>query len=215
MKRHVFLVWFGIFLVWAIYRANFFNPDWVDEFIIKPLVFVMPVMVVNFFIERQGLAGLGLSAPIKSLLVDGYIGVVLGVLFAVEGMIVNLVKYQAFTFTPLLELTKSGGISAFLLINVATAISEEILARGYIYNRLFTISRQQFWAAFVSNVLFLLIHIPVIFSRLHLTGFSIIMYPATILVLGFTNCYLYTLRKSIVLPIFLHIFWNMTVALYL
>ena len=215
MKRHVFIVWFFIFLVWAFYRANFFNPDWMDEFIIKPLVFILPVIVVNFFVERQGWAGIGLRMPFKSLLVDGYIGVVLGVLFAVEGMIANLVKYQTFTFTPIFEIARSGGIGMFLLINVATAISEEVLARGYLFNRLYTISRQQFFAALVSNVLFLLLHIPVIFSRLHLTGFATIVYPATILVLGFTNCYLFTLRKSVVLPIFLHIFWNMTVALYL
>src|SRR3989338_3431333 len=107
MKRHVFLVWFGIFLVWSFYRANFFNPDWLDEFIIKPLVFILPVLIVNFFVERQGWAGIGLQMPFKSLLVDGYIGVVLGVLFAVEGMIANLVKYHAFTFTPILEIARS------------------------------------------------------------------------------------------------------------
>jgi len=215
MKRRLFILWFIIFLAWALYRANFFNPDWIDEFIVKPLIFVLPVLVVNFFVERQGLVGLGLSAPFKNLLIDGYIGVVLGVLFAVEGMFANLIKYGTFSFTPLLQFHLAGGVGLFLLINIATAVSEEILARGYLYNRLFTLSKQQFWAALVSNLLFLILHIPIIFSRLHLSGFSIIMYPATIVILGFTNCYLFTLRKSIVLPILLHTFWNMTVALYL
>lgn len=215
MKRMVFLDWFLIFIVWAIYRAYFTFPEWFDEFLVKPFVFALPVIYVVIDREKKKWSDLGLSFDKSKFFLDIYIGVVIGVLFALEGLVVNYLKYGQFSFTPILASRMVGGVGMFFLLNFVTSISEEILARGYLYNRLNLATRNQLWSAVASNILFLILHIPIMFTRLHLTGMSLILYPLSIFILGITNCYLFSLRKSLTLPILVHAFWNMTVALYL
>jgi membrane protease YdiL (CAAX protease family) len=215
MKRQVFIVWFLIFLIWAFYRAYFHFPEWVDELLVKPLVFVLPVFLVVLIKEKKGLSELGLRPAPRTFFTDMYIGVVIGIFFALEGLLVNYLKYAKFSFTPLASLQLSGGVVGFLFINFATSLWEEILGRGYMYKRLFETTNNQFKSAATSSFLFLLLHIPIMFVQLRLMGPSLIVYPVSIMILGITNCYLFSIRGSLTLPILLHLFWNMTVALYL
>ena len=215
MRHQVFIVWFIIFFIWAIYRAYFFLPDWIDELIIKPLVFTLPVLFVVKFREQNDLSTLGLKPQVKDLFFDLYIGVAIGILFALEGLLANYLKHGQFSFTPIMALRISGGVIPFLFTNFFTAIWEEILGRGYLYKRLYKLSSNQMGAALTSSFLFLLLHIPILFTRLHLTGASMLIYPISIMILGITNSYILSLRGSLVLPILIHTFWNMTVALYL
>ncbi|OGG07051.1 hypothetical protein A3D05_01995 [Candidatus Gottesmanbacteria bacterium RIFCSPHIGHO2_02_FULL_40_24] len=215
MKHQTFLMWFFIFLVWAFYRANFQLPESVDEFIVKPLVFVMPIVYLVWVKENKSLKEIGLGIKLKGLVIDLYIGVVLGILLAVEGLLANYLKYGKFSFLPIEALFIAGGIGSFLLINIAASVSEEIFGRGYLYNRLFKTSKEQAACAVVSSFLFMLIHIPIMFTRLHLTGNALIFYPLSIFTMGVVNSYVFTMRKNLVLPVLIHTFWNMTVSLYL
>lgn len=215
MKRQVLIIWFLIFLVWAFYRAYFFQPEWVDELLVKPIVFVFPVLFVVWYFENKPLTDLGITFKLKNIILDFYIGVVLGVLLAFEGLMANYLKYGNFSFSPLASTKMYPDIGIFLIVSLFSAVSEEILGRGYLYNRLFKKTNRQFWSAFFSSILFLLLHLPIMFTRLHLTGGALLIYPFSILILGITNCYLFTLRKSLTLPVLLHTFWNMTIALYL
>lgn len=215
MKRQVYSVWFFIFIAWAFYRSKFFFPEWVDELIVKPVIFALPVIYIVIIREKNKFKELGVPTSLKDMLLDLYIGVVIGILFAFEGLLANYLKYGNFSFSPIDALKISGGVPYFLLLNLATSIWEEILARGYLYKRLYKISKNQLWAATHSSFFFLLLHIPIMFTKLHLTGTSLIVYPVSILILGITNCYIFSYRKTLTLPILIHTFWNMTVALYL
>ena|SRR3989338_11256566 len=215
MKRQVFLVWFAIFIVWAFYRAYFQLTEGVDELIVKPLIFVAPVIFISWILENKPLRNVGLIFKAKESMVDFYIGIVLGILLAVEGLLVNYLKYGRFSFGPVESLFLAGGVGTFLLYNIATSFSEEVFARGFLYKRLFKASGEQLASAIVGSILFTLIHIPIMFTRLHLTGNALIFYPLSIFTMGIVNSYLFTLRRSLVLPILVHTFWNMTVSLYL
>ncbi len=216
MRKHqVFLVWFAIFLVWAIYRAKFYLPETIDEFLVKPLIFVLPVLYVVKMREKEKITSLGLVTTRKNFLEDLYIGVAIGVVFALEGLFANYLKYGKLSFAPILALRLSGGLYMFLLTNFFTSISEEILGRGYLFQRLVKATNNQFGAALTSSFLFLLLHVPIMFTRLKLTGTSLLIYPVSIMILGVTNCYILRSRGSLTLPILIHTFWNMTVALYL
>ncbi len=214
-KHRVYLVWFVIFLAWAIYRATFNLPEGIDEFLLKPLIFVLPVVYVVRLREKRKLATLGIPTKPADFFADLYIGVVVGILFAFEGLLVNYLKYGKFSFGPIMALKISGGVVPFLFVNLATSIWEEILGRGYLYKRLYEVTKHQFNSAFTSSFLFLLLHIPIMFTRLHLTGASLVVYPLSIVLLGITNSYILRWRGSLTLPILIHAFWNMTVALYL
>jgi membrane protease YdiL (CAAX protease family) len=215
MRREVFLIWFLIFLIWAFYRAYFSLPEAFDEFIAKPLIFLGPVAYLVFVREKKGIRELGFGASPRNVMLDIYIGVILGILFAMQGLLANYVKYGTLALAVPDAVRGSGGILLFLLINTATSIAEEVLGRGFLYNRLFRTSGNQMGSALISSMLFLLLHLPIMLTRLHLMGASLIVYPISILILGITNCYLFSLRGSLTLPILVHTFWNMTVALYL
>jgi membrane protease YdiL (CAAX protease family) len=214
-KHLVVGVWFVIFLVWAFYRAYFSFPEWVDEMIVKPIVFVFPVVYILIIREKKKINELGFESKGISVAADFYTGVIIGILFALEGLVANYTKNGKFFFAPIASVLLSGGLIPFLILNFATSLWEEILGRGFLYQRLYKISGNQFWAASFSSCLFLLLHIPIMFTRLHLTGISFLVYPLSIFILSMTNAYLFSLRRSLTLPILLHLFWNMTVALYL
>lgn len=214
-KQAVFIVWFIIFLTWAFYRAYFNLPEWIDEFVAKPVIFAFPILYLVLIREKGDLSELGLKPSPKEFMTDLYFGVFLGVLFALEGLGANYLKYGNFSFSPSQALKVTSGVGVFFLINLMTSVWEEILGRGYLYQRLYKITNNQFSASLTSSFLFLLLHVPIMFTRLHLTGSSLIIYPISILLLGITNCYLFSLRGSLTLPILLHAFWNMTVALFL
>jgi len=212
-SKSIYLIWFGIFLVWIFYRVTFKFPEWVDELIVKPLVFVGPVIWFVKTREKRGPESLGFSR--KNLFSDLYIGVGIGLLFAIEGFLANFIKYGNFSFVPINALT-SVGLIPFLVLSLVTAISEETLGRGFLYNRLFEEGRNQFGAAIISSVLFLLLHVPILFVQLNLTGGSLVVYLISVFLLGVTNCYLFTFRGNrLTVPILVHLFWNATVALYL
>ncbi|MBI2611125.1 CPBP family intramembrane metalloprotease [Candidatus Gottesmanbacteria bacterium] len=212
-SKQVYILWFVIFIVWSLFRVSFRLPEWVDELLVKPLVFVGPVVWYVYFRERQGIGTLGLSR--KNLFHDLYLGIGIGLLFALEGFIANYIKYGNFSFAPILAIS-GVGLLPFLGLSLATSVSEEILGRGFIYSRLNQEYNNQFKAAFISSVMFLLLHIPILFTQLSLTGPSLIVYLISVFLLGVTNSYLFTLRgNSLVVPILVHLFWNATVALYL
>lgn len=215
MKHKVFGVWFAIFIVWAFYRAYFVLPEWIDEVLIKPLIFAGPVLYLVLIREKKDLSEVGLSIKLKEFMEDLFLGVILGIVFALEGLLTNYLKYGLLSFGTIEAFKAAGGVVPFLILNLATSISEEILGRGFLFKRLYEISGKQLSAAGVSSFLFLLLHVPIMFTRLHLTGVALLVYPISILLLGIANSYMFNLRKSLVLPILIHTFWNMTVALYL
>lgn len=215
MKRQVFLVWFLIFLAWSVFRANFMLAEWADELLVKPLIFVLPVFYIVLIREKKSPAVLGLAPTSRDFFSDLAIGAVIGVLFALEGLLANFIKYGQFSFAPIMASKVTGGITVFLGLNLATSLWEEILGRGYMFKRLLDRTGNQFWSAVVSSFLFLLLHIPILLTRLQLRGISLLVYPVSIMILGITNCYIFSARRSLTLPILIHAFWNMTVALYL
>ncbi|MFA6390687.1 MAG: hypothetical protein WCX78_03025 [Patescibacteria group bacterium] len=46
-------LWAVILIIWAIYRTYFKLPEWFDEFIAKPLVFVLPVFIYIRSVEKK------------------------------------------------------------------------------------------------------------------------------------------------------------------
>src|SRR4029078_13302165 len=103
-----------------------------------------------------------------------------------------------------------------LVVSLATAISEEILGRGFLFNRFFEKSKGNLiYAATYSTFMFLALHVPILLTTLKYQGVTLVMFFVTSIAIGFTNAILFRYSKSIVGPVLVHLFWNMTVALYL
>jgi membrane protease YdiL (CAAX protease family) len=210
--EQIFQVWGWIFLVWSLYRYFFQFPEYVDEFFFKPLVFVAPVIIYVIKKEKRNLESIGLTA--KNLFPSIYIGIGFGAIFAIEGILINYSRNGRLLVNPIDAFRQYGLLTVFIM-SAATAVWEEILNRGFIFSRLFEISKNLLYSAFVGSVLFVLLHIPILITSLRFQGSTLGLYFITNIILGLINCMLFARNKSVVAPVLVHLFWNMTVALYL
>lgn len=208
MKKVIF-TWLVIFIIWSIYRFSFFFPEWVDELLVKPIVFLGPVF---FYLreEKKKPASIGLAKG--KIFADLYIGFFLAFLFALEGLLANFVKYGRLSFAPLLPL-KGAGILFYLFLSLATAFTEEVLGRGFLFSRILANTRDTLQAAVYSSLLFVALHLPI--ALRNLSSWTLIVYLGSVFILSMANSLIFRVRKTLTLPILIHAFWNMTVALYL
>lgn len=208
----VFRLWAWILLTWGLYRYFIKLPEWTDEFFFKPLIFVVPVLWYVFTKEKRTLESLGVTG--KKLMNSLYIGLGFGMMFALEGILSNSIKNGTLTIHPIAALEENGLIP-LLIISLATAFSEEVLNRGFIFKRLFESTKNIVYSIGLSSVMFVFLHIPILVTSTHLTGPTLIIFFVTNLIIGCINSVLLVSTGSLVAPILVHVFWNMTVALYL
>lgn len=209
----VYQLWGWVLLAWSLYRYFVRGmPEWVDELVAKPLVFVVPVLWFVVSYERRHLTSVGITT--RNLFNNIYIGLGFGILFAIEGIAANAIKYGKLDFKPIATLEENGLI-LLVVLSFATAFSEELLNRGFLFSRILEKTRSLPYAALLSTVLFILLHVPIVVTMLQLTGMTLVLFFLTDFVLGLANALLYFNTKSLVTPILVHLFWNMTVALYL
>jgi len=207
----VFRLWAWILLVWCLYRYFFKLPEWADEFVFKPLVFVVPVIWYVRNKEKQSMATLGLTR--RNFFTSVYIGLGLGVVFALEGLAAHAIKYGKLDVNPIAAFQQYGFF--LIILSLATAFTEELLSRGFVFNRLYEKTKNLLYASIMSSMMFVLLHIPILVTMTKLQGMTLILFLVTDFVLAMVNSLLFYNTGSLVAPILVHIFWNMTVALYL
>jgi len=207
----VYRIWAWILLVWSLYRYFFKLPEWTDEFILKPLIFVGPVLWYVRKYEKRPLSSIGITG--KNFFKGLYTGLGFGVLFAIEGMIANTLKYGKLQTNPIAAFQEYGFF--LLILSLATAFSEEILNRGFIFSRIHEKTKNLPYASLISAILFTLLHVPILVTTLKYHGITLVMFFATGFVLAMANSAIYYYTGSLLAPILVHLFWNMTVALYL
>jgi uncharacterized protein len=205
-------VWAWILLFWSLYRYFLVLPEWVDELIFKPIVFVLPVLYYVYKKEKLRIGSLGITG--KNFFNSVYIGLGFGMFFALEGILANSLKYGKLTINPVASF-QLYGLLPLLGLSLATAFSEEILNRGFIFNRIYEKTQRLAYSACISTLFFVALHVPVIVTSMKLQGPVLILYFCTNAFLGLVNCFLFHRTKSLVAPILVHVFWNMTLALYL
>jgi membrane protease YdiL (CAAX protease family) len=208
----VFRMWAWILLAWGLYRYFVRIPEWTDEFFFKPLVFVAPVLWYVLSKEKRTIESLGLTG--KKFVNSLYIGLGFGMMFALEGILSNSIKNGTLTIRPIAALAENGLIP-LLIISLATAFSEEVLNRGFIFKRLFESTKNIVYSVGLSSLMFVFLHVPIIVTATHLTGPTLLLFIVTNLIIGCINSLLFLSTGSLVAPILVHVFWNMTVALYL
>lgn len=208
----VYHLWGWILLIWALYRYFLKLPEWADEFITKPLVFVAPVLWYVLKKEKRRLTSIGLTT--KNLFTSIYIGLGFGFVFALEGLAANALKYGKIQLNPI-PAFEQYGLVMLLVLALATSFSEELLMRGFVFSRIFEKTKKLPYASLLSTVMFMFLHVPILVTSLKLQGLTLVLFFVTDFILGFANSLLIYNTRSLVAPILVHLFWNMTVALYL
>ena len=211
LVESTYRVWGWVVLCWALYRYFFHLPEWADEFVFKPMVFVFPILWYVRTREKRPLSSIGLTG--NNLFNSIYIGLGFGFVFALEGIAANAIKYGKLQISPIAAFQEYG--MWLIVLSAATAICEEILSRGFVFSRLYEGKKNLWYAALMSTLMFVFLHIPILAFSLKLRGMALVLFFVTDFILGFANSLLLYNTGSLVAPILVHIFWNMTVALYL
>lgn len=214
-----------LFVVWGFYRALFKLPEEVEELVLKPILWLGPLVwllrkeAVGLPTDRvlpralavaQALAKVGWTT--KNLFKSIYLAIGLGVLFAAVGVLVNILKYGQATFSSL------GFTGASLLvalgISLATAISEETVFRGFIFARILKVSKHELFANVVTSLGWGIIHIPVlVFAyKLGLSDVSLRFFLTTIFGLG--SAFVFARTGNIVSSVLLHVLWSWPIILF-
>ncbi len=212
LLERTYTIWALVLIVWSFYRASFKFPEIVDELIFKPLVFLGPMLIYVLKKEHRVLASIGLQTG--KFFRDIYLGIGFGMLFAVEGLIANSVKYGQFTFAPLISVSGVNILIATLLAIVG-AFCEELLVRGFLYTRLKENYHDEFKAMLVSTSMYFMLLIPGIFAVSHLVGVPLLIFIMTNIIISMANTMIFNETKTLTVPVLLHAFWNMAVVLYL
>ncbi|MEK7166509.1 MAG: CPBP family intramembrane glutamic endopeptidase [Patescibacteria group bacterium] len=207
-----YFIWSGVLIIWSLYRVYIRLPEWVDDFVIKPVVFVLPVLFYVIYRERRPLASIGLT--LGKFFRDVYLGLGFGMLFALEGLVANSVKHGTFSFAPLIPITGGQLILAVVLALVAAG-SEEVLVRGFFYTRLRDGYGSEMKALVISTAMYVLLLVPAIFLISRLVGMTLFVFVLTNIVMSLANTLIFSETKTLTVPILIHAFWNMAVALYL
>lgn len=203
---------FGIILiVWSVYRWKLQMPEWVDEFIAKPLVFVLPVYWYIVQLEQKSFLD-SIWLRFKNIRTDVLMGIALGSVFLVSALFANILKHGSLVFPQSFIGTNFFWVT---LMTFATATTEEILTRGFILKRFYEDSGNIYMSSFNASILFLVLHIPILFTVPELRGTLLLLFLATDFVLSLVNSFIYLDRKSLVVPILIHAFYNLAILFYM
>jgi len=206
--KHVTILVVYLVIFWGFYRLLFKLPEEVEEVVIKPIMWLLPM----FYLlrkEKADLSSIGLTT--KNFFPSIYFSVTLGFVFAVEGFLINIVKYKGINFSANLA---SNSLTSALLISFITALSEELTFRGYIFGRIWHILKNELWANIITSFLWALVHIPIalFWWQLSLAGVLSFIFLTTIF--GMASALIYARTKNIVSSILLHVFWEWPIVFF-
>ena len=206
-------LWAVILIIWAIYRTYFKLPEWFDEFIAKPAVFVLPVIVYIRLVEKKEiLSSLFINKNLKSFVKEFFISFGIGLILFLTALLSVYIRFNKVgLFGHFPTLNQFGLI---VLTALATGITEEILSRGFVLKRLYEESKNAYSSTFFASILFFFLHVPILFTNYKLTGDLLLLFLATDMVLSLVNSFVFLERKNLVVPILIHAFYNLAIIFF-
>lgn len=206
--KHVTVYSVYLLLAWALYRFLFQLPDQIEEVIIKPIVWLIPILWLTSK-EKFPLSSLGIT--FKNLFPSIYLSLGLGAIFVVEAVLTNFLKYGHLSFAANignLPLLSSFGVSFM------TAVSEETAFRGYIFGRLCYALKDEWAANIASSLIWTVVHIPIAFFIWKLSLISGVVYLMLTAIFGIGSAFIFGRTKNIFGSIFLHVLWEWPIILF-
>ena len=211
MKSFKYAVGFSVYLliVWGFYRFIFQLPETIEELFIKPVVWILPVLYL-LRKENAGISSLGIT--FKNMFPAVYYSLGLGAFFVMEALVINLVKYGG-----KFDLGANIGTLPLLTslgLSFATAISEELAFRGYVFTRIWSFLKSELQANLITSVFWAMIHVPITFFvwKLDLSATLIYLFLTTLFGIG--SAFVYGRTKNILAPILLHVLWQWPIILF-
>lgn len=193
-------VWGIIVVVWSFFRAYTHVPLWVSEIIVKPLVFIGPVYFYYRRFEKQGsfLRSIGLKC--KNMKREAVVSIFVLITLVIFGYVFLSSNYSFILSGFNVQWFSLGSV---FIISAATAISEEIIGRGFLFHYLYTYSKNIFVSFVLSVLLFFILYLPGVLTS-GAAGSVLLLSFALNIIMSTITVILYRLRGSLFLPIAVH-----------
>lgn len=205
-------LWAVVLIVWSIYRTYFKLPEWFDEFVAKPLVFVLPILVYIRTVEKKEiLSSLFINKNFKNFIKEFFISFGIGLVLLLTALLSVYLRFRKVGLFGHFPSFNQFGL--IVITALATGITEEILSRGFILKRLYEESKNAYSSTFFASILFFFLHVPILFTNNRINGSMLLMFMVTDLLLSMVNGLIMIQRKSLTVPILIHAFYNVVVAL--
>lgn len=198
----LFAYYIYLFTTWGVFRYTIKMDDYVEEMIVKPFVWLFPVLLI--FLSNKGRLRLFDGKPGNALLWGFGTGVIY--FFANIVASIGLGKFHGFVL-PL-------GIVDFVGISFVTSIVEEVVFSGFILASIFAWTKNEYLSIFGSSFLFALIHIPIGIFIYRYSLPNMVMFLFLVLVVNITSNYLFLKTKNIAAPILSHWMWGIAAAIF-
>lgn len=206
--KHATILATYLLLIWGLYRLFIKLPDEIEELIIKPIIWISPVLYL-LKKEKLGLSSLGITG--ENLFPAIYFSLGLGAFFVIEALILNFLKYGGLNFGANLG---TNPLLASFGLSFATAISEETVFRGYIFNRVWAALENEWLANFLTSFIWILVHLPfyVFVSQMNLATLAVNLFLT--FVFGIGSAFVFARTRNVFSSIFLHVLWEWPLILF-
>ena len=207
-------LWAIILIVWAFYRSYLKLPIWFDELIAKPLIFVAPVFYFIKKIDKKKIRDyFYLKFKTKEVLEDVLYSMGLGIVLVLTAIAASYYKNGKLIFFG--KFPDLPSVFWIIILGLATGITEEILSRGFVLRKLYDESKNALSSTFFSSILFFFLHVPILFNNPKVNGNMLLVFMVTDLLLSMLNGLIFIQRKSLLVPIMIHAFYNIVLSLTL
>ena len=204
-------VWAITLIIWSFYRATFKSdlPIWFDEFIAKPLVFLLPIYIfISKYEKGAFLKGIGFSK--KNIVTDVLFGLGMGGVFVGIAFFVRMAKGL-----PFVSLSFTSSSFLWVCATIMAASMEQILSTGFVLKRLSEESTNIIRPLLISAVLFFFLHVPVLFGADKISGSALMQMMMLNTVLSLVTSTVFLLRKNIVAPIIVYALYLLSLPILL
>jgi membrane protease YdiL (CAAX protease family) len=197
-----------ILIVWGFYRILFKFPDNIEDLIIKPIFWLLPVI---YLVRKEKLGFSSVGLTFRNLFSSVYSALALGIFLTLVGLAMNFIKYKGINF-----LTDIGPIPFWTLLplSLATGISEEITFRGYIFNRVMWAFGDEWKANIIVSSVWALVHLPIALFWWKLNIMGTIGILVLTFIFGVGSAFIFARTKNVTSSILLHMLWEWPIILF-
>ena len=210
MKYKLAGLYFGYLLVvWTLYRLFIHQPEAIDEFLIKPLIWLTPLLL--YFLPKNKLTLASLGFQTRNLLPTLFVSLGLGFVFMLISIVANYLKYHhTLIFSASLG---ADNLTTLVLLVLATSITEEVAFRGYLFQSL-KLETSPLVAGLLTTLMWFLIHVPIVVFILKLNLLSSVLYLFLTVIYGAGALMAVGITENLLSPILMHLMWSLPIILY-
>lgn len=206
--KHAISYYAYLLVFWGFYRLLFQAPAPLEELIVKPAIWLLPLALL-LKKEKASLRSIGVT--FNNFFKVVYFVLALGFVFTIFAIVVNFLKYGSLSFA------SNIGVNSFWIaigLSFITAISEELVFRGYLLTRLLGFVKNSLKANVILSIGWALIHLPVAILDWRMEPLQVGIYSLIVFSFSIGATFVFLKTKNIAAPILLHVLWQWPIILF-